>query len=739
MRRTTVPPELEMSHAASSPAVGSSRLSRALLQAAVTTAVIILLVGCAARPPAVPTAPAVAEVTWEQKLAWIVRLEDQRILVEPNPPAPRVIRPATREEPALLSAPAPANLLALLEDAEARVRRRAALSVGRVRLAEGVEPLARLLSDPEVEVRQMAAFALGLIGHPSARAALLQALSDPAPIVQGRAAEALGLIGDRRDAAAVGAMVRAHVEAGALAGIEPDDLTHPLAPAAEAVRLGLYALVRLGGYEQIAAAVLDGGGQPISRWWPIAYALGRAGDPRAEPALLVLLDTPGRYTAAFAARGLGMLKAQAAAAPLRRILERPGAHPAVVIQAVRALASLGDSTLVERLARMVVDDETEPALRVEALTSLSELATAEHVDLLLELVTDPSPWVRAAALRTLARVDPDTFIVTLAGMEPDREWIVRAAVASGLGLVPHERSFPLLSLTLDDKDPRVVSSAIAALAASKAPEAARLILERTRADDFAVRAAAITALAALKAPGTAQAAVDMYRSAEADTTYVARAAALAALSRVDPAAARPVLEDALRDRDWAVRLRAAELLREQGVTGFDAVIRPAAPGRFVDDPAWQALVSPPFSPHAFIETDKGTIEIELAVLDAPLTVDNFITLARKGFFDGLTIHRVVPDFVVQDGDPRGDGEGGPGYTIRDEINQRPYLRGTVGMALDWNDTGGSQFFITHSPQPHLDGRYTVFGHVVAGMDVVDRIVPGDVVRRVRIRDGVNPE
>lgn len=728
-----------MSRPVSAPSVGSyRRVSKARSQVA-AAAVIVLLVGCATRTPAVPPAPAVAEVTWEQKLAWIVRLEDQRILVEPNPPAPRLLRPATREEPALLSAPAPANLLALLGDVEARVRRRAALAVGRVGLADGVEPLARLLADPEVEVRQMAAFALGLIGHPSARGALLQALSDPEPIVQGRAAEALGLIGDRSDAAAVGAMVQAHIAAGALAGIEPDDLTHPLTPPAEAVRLGLYALVRLGGYEQIASAVLDPSGQPISRWWPIAYALGRAGDLRAVPALLALLETPGRYTAAFAARGLGALKAKDAAAPLRRILEQPGAHPAVMIQAVRALASVGDSTLVEPLARMVVDGETEPALRVEAMTSLSQLATAEHVNLLIELVTDPSPWVRAAALRTLARVDPDTFMVTLAGIEPDPEWVVRAAVASGLGLVPHERSFPLLSSMLEDKDARVVPSVIAALAASKARDAARLIFERTRAADFAVRAAAITALAELNAPGTAQAAVELYRSAQADTTYVARAAALAALSRVDPAAARPVLEDALRDREWAVRVRAAELLREQGATGVEAVIRPAVPGRPVDNPAWQALVSPPFSPHAFIETDKGTIEIELAVLDAPLTVDNFAALARKGFFNGLTIHRVVPDFVVQDGDPRGDGEGGPGYTIRDEINQRPYLRGTVGMALDWKDTGGSQFFITHSPQPHLDGRYTVFGHVVAGMEVVDRIVPGDVVRRVRIRDGVNPE
>ena len=115
------------------------------------------------------------------------------------------------------------------------------------------------------------------------------------------------------------------------------------------------------------------------------------------------------------------------------------------------------------------------------------------------------------------------------------------------------------------------------------------------------------------------------------------------------------------------------------------------------------------------------------MIDAPLTVANFIALARKGFFRNNAIHRLVPDFVVQAGDPRGDGEGGPGYTIRDELNELPYLRGTVGMALDWEDTGGSQFFITHSPQPHLDARYTVFGRVVNGMDVVDRLVQWDVI------------
>jgi cyclophilin family peptidyl-prolyl cis-trans isomerase len=96
---------------------------------------------------------------------------------------------------------------------------------------------------------------------------------------------------------------------------------------------------------------------------------------------------------------------------------------------------------------------------------------------------------------------------------------------------------------------------------------------------------------------------------------------------------------------------------------------------------------------------------------------------------------VVADFVVQDGDPRGDGEGGPGYAIRDEINQRPFLRGTLGMALDWKDTGGSQWFITLSPQPHLDARYTAFGQVLEGMPAVDALEPWDLVEMVRVWDG----
>jgi cyclophilin family peptidyl-prolyl cis-trans isomerase len=191
----------------------------------------------------------------------------------------------------------------------------------------------------------------------------------------------------------------------------------------------------------------------------------------------------------------------------------------------------------------------------------------------------------------------------------------------------------------------------------------------------------------------------------------------------------------LTDREWAIRVRAGTLLDKLDPGGNHwQAMRPAPgtpPARY-DDPT---LIAPATSPHVFIDTAKGTIEFELAVLDAPQTSRNFVTLARKGFFNGLAIHRVVPNFVVQDGDSRGDGSGGPGYTIRDELNDRPFLRGTVGMALSWKDTGGSQFFITHSPQPHLDAKYTAFGHVVKGMDVVDKIQQGDVIQRVRVWDG----
>jgi cyclophilin family peptidyl-prolyl cis-trans isomerase len=137
-------------------------------------------------------------------------------------------------------------------------------------------------------------------------------------------------------------------------------------------------------------------------------------------------------------------------------------------------------------------------------------------------------------------------------------------------------------------------------------------------------------------------------------------------------------------------------------------------------------------PRVRIRTAPGEIVLELNPREAPLTVLNFLSLAERGYFNNGRWHRVVPNFVLQDGDPRGDGSGGPGTVIRDEINRLRYLRGALGMALSGPDTGGSQFFITHSPQPHLDGGYTIFGRVIEGMDIADRVVQDDPIISIEV-------
>ncbi|XGV96027.1 MAG: peptidylprolyl isomerase [Leptolyngbya sp. BL-A-14] len=134
---------------------------------------------------------------------------------------------------------------------------------------------------------------------------------------------------------------------------------------------------------------------------------------------------------------------------------------------------------------------------------------------------------------------------------------------------------------------------------------------------------------------------------------------------------------------------------------------------------------------AIMETEKGTINLDLFDADAPNTVKNFVELSEKGFYDGLSFHRVIPDFMVQGGCPLGTGTGGPGYKIKDELNHNKHLAGTLSMAHAGPNTGGSQFFICHSPQPHLDGVHTTFGRT-QDMDVVNAIRKGDKILSVKI-------
>jgi peptidyl-prolyl cis-trans isomerase B (cyclophilin B) len=135
---------------------------------------------------------------------------------------------------------------------------------------------------------------------------------------------------------------------------------------------------------------------------------------------------------------------------------------------------------------------------------------------------------------------------------------------------------------------------------------------------------------------------------------------------------------------------------------------------------------------ATIDTTRGVIELELYAEHAPRTVNNFVFLAKEGFYDGVSFHRVIGDFMIQAGDPTGSGSGGPGYRFDDEFNNNPLVhdKGVISMANSGPGTNGSQFFITHLATPHLDGRHTVFGKVVEGQDVVDAIEQGDVMNSV---------
>jgi cyclophilin family peptidyl-prolyl cis-trans isomerase len=237
----------------------------------------------------------------------------------------------------------------------------------------------------------------------------------------------------------------------------------------------------------------------------------------------------------------------------------------------------------------------------------------------------------------------------------------------------------------------------------------------------------------------------------------AQLAILDALLKLDKKRSEKTIGEALAHPDYVVRKRVLDFLKtgnnDVGLSGALLQLARGGTGRGgkhvwpyrprsgtklgqvlnTDADYRRALTRKNGAVKAVLMTTKGTFTIDFLPENAPLTVDNFIKLARAKYFDGLEVHRVVPNFVMQDGDPRGDGNGGPGWSIRCEINMVPYDRGAVGMALSGKDTGGSQWFVTHSPQPHLDGGYTVFGRVnETGMKVVDQIVREDKVIRVRI-------
>jgi HEAT repeat protein/cyclophilin family peptidyl-prolyl cis-trans isomerase len=626
----------------------------------------------------------------------------------------------------------------LLRDPDRGVRRRAALAAGRLGDPALVPALQGLLNDQEVEVRRVAAFALGLAGDRAAGDRLTAALADSDAEVRGRAAEALGRIGDARAAGAIARLVvDALPKTISRMTVRGDD-PGASADTWQVPRLALFALARLGDLPAARLALLDGQ-RPRFDWWAATWVAMRLERPELRPVLVAAASSDDPLSRALAARGLGALEDASAVEVLLPLARDP--DEGVALHALRALGAIGDARGTAAAAALLTS--ASDVVRREALRALAVLPPDPSLrPRLVGLVGEPDPWVRAAALGALAHADRGDFALVLSGMDPDPVWWVRRALASALGDVGDETSVAILHSMLRDEDPRVLPAVLDALRRARGKDSLDTLLRHLEHADLGVRVAAAEGIAGLGAVGAASPLLAAWRRGLGDgaNELEGRIAAVEALAvQADDAAKAGLLEVAKADPTRAVRARAALALRALGAAAPDpgpqAVLRPPLDYREAMAPYDPRPGVPLYTPRAFLRTRHGAIEIHLDVVEAPLTTASFVDLARQGFYDGLVFHRVEPGFVVQGGCPRGDGNGGPGYSLRCEITRRSYGRGAVGMALSGKDTGGSQFFITLTPQPQLDGGYTLFGRVVAGLEAVEKIRPGDVIERVEVWTG----
>jgi cyclophilin family peptidyl-prolyl cis-trans isomerase len=274
-----------------------------------------------------------------------------------------------------------------------------------------------------------------------------------------------------------------------------------------------------------------------------------------------------------------------------------------------------------------------------------------------------------------------------------------------------------------DPSNQVRMAALDVLGATKSTLAFESVRSQLTNEDPVVAATAASAAAALQD----KEAIGGIRQLAARAKPDIAPTLAAALAELDAKDAMGELQTWLGSPYSNVRLAAAEALT--ALSGHPVVAPPSEGGS-----PRRAKSQFENETKLFVKTIKGDFVITLDVERAPVTVANIVTLAKRGFYKNVTFHRIVPDFVAQGGDPRGDGEGGPGYAIRCEINQHPYTRMAVGMALSGKDTGGSQFFVTTSAQPHLDGRYTAFGDVTSGQEVVDSLLEGDALFDITPRE-----
>lgn len=599
------------------------------------------------------------------------------------------------------------------------LREALALALGRIPDPQARSPLVGLLLDDVPAVRRAAAFSLGELEDPEAKEALLQAVDDPDHEAGSLAVEALGKL-----------------------RVPIVEVLEALLPLDESERWSRVVPHLFRFHEEAMVQVAERG---LARTEPglharAAYALARDPFPQAAPILRRLVADPDPQVRAWVARGLGIVGAGEDLAALWPLLADPAAGP--VIQALRAMKRL--------------IDEEKGAPPVEWIPRLAELAA------------DPRPGVRVTALEAagawpLGRPESESLAAALVARAAENRGRESGVALVALATGRHPRALELATAAAGAEDADVRSRAAEAAALLNAAD----LLTRLAGDPSAeVRSAALGArLAAVEE--RREEATAVAREALADSDEGVRATLLGwleehpvipledlqrvfteildqqndevAITAVEALAARAeaqpgerggvvaLLERTAASGGYVLRRTSGEALGRLGQPV--PPLRPVVTGRQLGD--YREIVQRTWRPRLVeIRTARGPIRLRLACPEAPLTCLNFLQLAEKGVFNGLPFHRVVPDFVIQGGDPRGDGYGGPGYDIRDEINRLRYDRGTLGMAHSGPDTAGSQFFIALSPQPHLDGGYTAFGQVVAGDEVLDQIRADDRIERI---------
>ncbi len=583
-------------------------------------------------------------------------------------------------------------LARLLADPDPALRARAALAVGRLQDSASVASLLPLLRDADARVRGETVFALGQIGDRRAREALERLLPGADPDLADLTIEALGKLGDRASTGLVASFLR-----------DPS----PRLRGEAAV-----ALWRLADSSAIGRLIERHDDPDPEVRWRVMWALERMVAPERVVLIAALHAEDAEWlTRAYAARTLGRQKSPRATAYLLQQLKDP--HPGVVVNAIAALQLIADtsSALTIRLLTGALS-HPHPYVRVSAATAMAERFA----------------WVRADSLTRRAALD------SLARRLRDPDAATRGAAARALVARRGENALALVGPLLADGSIYTRVAVLRSLALLPATRASALLLEHLRpGNPLAERMAAAEELGGLKLRTLAP----PLREALSDTALLVVASAAGALADLGDSASVPRLTRAYVERagdaDADARISIRDALRTLAGRGFtDSLERVHPSHNAAAAPAAADFAQPPAVKGAILHTSAGDITWSFYVSEAPQTVRNFVRLAEAGTFDGLAIHRVVPNFVIQDGDPTGTGSGGPGYTIRCEYNRLRYDTGMVGMALSGKDTGGSQWFITHSPQPRLDGRYTIFARVTAGMDVVWRTVQGDRVLKVEI-------